>query len=417
MNAHDPTQVDPVWLRGMTRRRISRRDLFKYAGTGAGALGLAAFLEACGVSGTQPAAPPSEVGTPAWWAKQKQAGELNFANWGYYIDVKKGRHPSIDRFTQQTGISVKYQEVINDNYEFLSIIRPTLQAGQDTGYDAMVLTTNSPVLDLVIHSFKWAIPLDHSLTPNFNANADSAIKNPPWDPGNKYTMAWQTGLTAIGYNPKLTGREITSVKDLFDPKFAGHVGMMDDPQELGSVGLLAIGVDPAGSTPDDWHQAADFLKKQKDAGIVRSYYGQPYINHLENGDLWISQAWSGDVVQSQKSGYTDLKMVVPDEGGMQWTDNMMIPIHAQHPLDAIKYMDYVYDPYAAALIADFITYVTPVPAARDVIMNQLHDAVAANNPLIFPTPEMKARFKQYYKFKDNAEADEWNSIFNPIAQG
>ena len=32
----------------------------------------------------------------------------------------------------------------------------------------------------------------------------------------------------------MTGREITSVKDLWDPAFKGKVGMMSDDTELGS---------------------------------------------------------------------------------------------------------------------------------------------------------------------------------------
>ena len=45
-------RIDPALVRGWTQGRVTRRDLLKYAGAGAGAFGLAALLEACGVSGT-----------------------------------------------------------------------------------------------------------------------------------------------------------------------------------------------------------------------------------------------------------------------------------------------------------------------------------------------------------------------------
>ena len=35
-----PERVDPAWLRGMTKPRMTRRDLFRYAGAGVGALSL-----------------------------------------------------------------------------------------------------------------------------------------------------------------------------------------------------------------------------------------------------------------------------------------------------------------------------------------------------------------------------------------
>ena len=75
-------------------------------------------------------------------------------------------------------------------------------------------------------------------------------------------MAWQSGYTCIGYN----STEIKSpsrASILFDTKYKGKVGMMSDPQELGSVGLLAIGVDPKASTPSEWAKAAEKLQEQK----------------------------------------------------------------------------------------------------------------------------------------------------------
>ncbi len=87
---------------------------------------------------------------------------------------------------------------------------------------------------------------------NFHANASKLVSSPSWDPGNKYTMAWQSGYTCIGYNTKYIKEPITSIQSLFDPKYKGKIGMMGIATELGSFGLLAIGVDPVTSTPAQW---------------------------------------------------------------------------------------------------------------------------------------------------------------------
>ena len=124
--------IDPSLWRGLTQSRLSRRRLLASAGTGAGALGLSAFLAACGVKGTTPSAggssPAGGVGTAAWWAKQQLHHTVNFANWPFYIDVLKGKHPSLEHFTQTTGIKVNYTEPINDNVAFYAKIRPSLAA-------------------------------------------------------------------------------------------------------------------------------------------------------------------------------------------------------------------------------------------------------------------------------------------------
>ena len=148
--------------------------------------------------------------------------------------------------------------------------------------------------------------------------------------------------------------------------------MMGIASEIGSIGLLAIGKDPKASTPEEWQQAADKLMEQKP--LVRSYYDASYLRALKNEDIWITMAWSGDIFYAATyQGYDTLKVVIPDEGAMFWTDYMMIPYTAQNPLDAMTYMDSVFDPKVAAEIADYVGYVCPVPAAQEIIRTDLDD--------------------------------------------
>src|SRR5689334_20241510 len=120
--------IDPAIMRGLTQPRLSRRDLLRYGG--AGALGLSALVSACGVRGaTVTSATAAAVGSPSWWAGQKLHHVVNFGNWPYYIDVLKSKHPTLDHFTQITGIKVNYTEPISNNLPFYAKIRPELEAG------------------------------------------------------------------------------------------------------------------------------------------------------------------------------------------------------------------------------------------------------------------------------------------------
>jgi len=432
---HDPVTDPSIW-RGLTQPRISRRQLLASAGAGAGAFGVAALLAACGVKGataTNQTVKAGGVGSAEWWAKQKLHHTVNFGNWPLYIDVLGGKHPTLERFTQTTGIQVNYSEPINNNLPFYAKIRPSLQAKQSTGYDIIVMTNNSPPLGYLI-DFGWLTPLDQSMMTNFHKYAGPLVKNPSWDRGNKYTMAWQSGWTAIGYNGSVVTNPGTSVGILFDKKYAGKVGMMSDPQELGSVGLLAIGVEPATSTESDWAKAAKKLQQQKSDGIVRAYYDQSYIDALKNGDTVVSQAWSGDIFQADlNSKYKDLHLLIPHEGGMSWTDNMCIPAYAQNPKDAMTLMDYYYNPDVQAVVEYYVNYVCAVPAARDVLLNPtgwaeqtlkaLHPSIGlpfstvANAPTVFPTPAWVSKSRTYYQYKSQEELTAWNNLFLPITQG
>ncbi len=430
--------IDPSIVRGMTSPRMSRRRFLASASGGAGALGLSAFLAACGVKGataTGSGASPKAggVGSPEWWSKQKLNHKVNFANWPYYIDVLKGKHPSLEEFTKLSGITVNYTEPINDNLPFYAKIRPSLVAKQYTGFDIIVMTNNSPPLGYLIE-FGWLTPLDQSMMANFHKYAGPLIKNPSWDRGNKYTMAWQSGWTAIGYNSSIISDPGTSIGLLFDKKYAGKVGMMNDPQELGSVGLLAIGVEPATSTESEWAKAAKFLQQQKSDGIVRAYYDQSYIDHLKNGDIVVSQAWSGDIFQADlNSKYRDLKLLIPEQGGMFWTDNMCIPMNAQNPKDAMMLMDFYYSPQAQAVVEYYNDYVCPVPAAKQQLLHptgwaeqalkEMHPSiglppsVTADAPTVFPTPAYIKNSRPYYQYKSQEELTAWNNLFLPITQG
>jgi spermidine/putrescine transport system substrate-binding protein len=134
-------------------------------------------------------------------------------------------------------------------------------------------------------------------------------------------------------------------------------------------------------------------------------------------------AWSGDIFQANASG-PSLEFVIPTEGAPIWTDNMCIPKHATHPVDAMTYIDFVYDPKIAAMIAEAVNYVTPVPGAQAVIKADAAAASAsdkasllqiADSPLVFPTPSNYAKLHRY-RTLTAAESPIWNNLFEPIYQ-
>jgi spermidine/putrescine transport system substrate-binding protein len=414
--------VDPALLRGLTQPRWSRRAFLGSAG----AAGAAALLAACGVQGSsKPATTQGQDAVTKFWAGQTKAGVLNFANWPLYIDVEKvgGKtvHPTLDNFTKQTGIKVTYKEVIQDNDSFLGRIMPSLKAGQDTGWDLMVITNGGPIEKLI--RLQYLTPLDHSKLTNFNRYANPRFRDPTYDPGNKYSIAWQAGFTGIAYNPKLTKRPITSFQDLLDPAFKGRIAMFGDILDTPNLTMVGLGIDPEKSTVDDWNRAADVLKRQRP--LLRKYIDNAgEADVLSSGEVWVSMAYSGDIFQLNNSGAPGIKFVIPKEGAMLWTDNMCIPMHAKHPVDAISYMDYVYTPRVAATLAENINYITPVPDAKQLIQQDADKASSADkatlegvlsSPLVFPT-EADLSKGHRYRILTPQEQTTWDRIFQPIIQ-
>ena len=151
--------------------------------------------------------------------------------------------------------------MIEGNEPFFLKIAPRLKAGRPLGYDLIVLTSGWQVTQLIENG--WVVPLDHGLIPNFARYAATIAKSPHYDPGNRFTIPWQSGFTGIAYNTTKITRPITSVKDLWDPAFRGRVGMMSDNTDLGTAGLLNLGIEPATSTERDWQAAAGVLRSSR----------------------------------------------------------------------------------------------------------------------------------------------------------
>lgn len=406
-------EIDPALHRGLTQSRLSRRRLLAYAGVGVASLGLPELLAACG--GTKAAVPQASGSAGFDWGAQRLTGSFTFANWPLYVDRKKvnGKevHPSLDLFTKRTGIDVKYLEAIEDYASFFAKIRLLLGGGQPTGYDLIVMGFPKWLPAMIANDY--LVPLDHAKLPNFASYAAPKYTDPVYDPGNTYSIPYQSGITGIGYDPRLTGREITSVKDLFDPAFKGRVGMFGDTEDMPNLTLLGMGVEPSESTEKDWRAAADLLLTQRNDGIVRQYFGQNYVQALSSGNVALTMAWSADILQLQLSGLPQLRFVVPDEGALLWTDSMCIPVLAEHPLDALTFMNFVYQPEVAAMIVGWIQNVSPVPDAQQVLRRQ--GSAAAESPLVFPTKAMYDRLHGY-RVLGTEEQKVWDGIFQPIYQ-
>ena len=417
---------DPVLRRGLTGNRFrsgpSRRDVLRLLGGAGGAALLAACggIEAQGKKGDTSASAIKD-----FWAKQKPTDQLVWANWPLYLDTEgKAKHPTLDAFEKKTGINVKYVEAVQDNGPFFAKVQPSLSSGQYCGFDLTVISSG-----IYFNKFRdlgFLVPLDHSRLTNFDKYAGEKYKSPSFDPGNKYSIAYQAGFTGIGYNPAKTGREITSWDDLQDPKFKGHIGMFANNEDLPNAALTAIGVEPTKSTESDWKKAAAWLEKQKP--LVRNYYSQDYISKLATGDIWITMAWSGDIFQQNLSGKKSgeqLKFVMPEEGGLLWTDNFLILKGAKNPVSAMQLMDYYYDPQVAAEVTEWVNYISPVPAAQDVVKKDAAGAkgddkdyldAVATSFATFPDEATYAKAKPQLTPKAGEELDAWNRIFEPVYQ-
>jgi spermidine/putrescine transport system substrate-binding protein len=409
---------------GFGARRLSRRELLRAAGRGGVGLATLSLLAACAGDDAGTGAGPDDGGRATL---PPLAGELSVAQWPLYIDRAKGGHrPTIEAFEKEFGVEVDYQEIIADNQQFFAKLVPQFQADQPTGWDIIALS------DWVVTRLNrggWIQELDWSLLPTADENMLGAFRDPRYDPGNAHSVPWQGGVTGIAYYPDMVGGTITSFSDLWDERLAGHVGMLTEMVDTMTLTMLSLGIDPLAATLDDAARAQERLLEQRDAGIVRKYYGQDYADAMADGDLWATMAWSGDVFFYKYLGGPEtagLEFVVPEEGGVIWATPLEIPQLAAHPRDAHLFMDYFYRPEVAAQVTDWVLYMTPVKGVQEIMAQKAEDAKSAGtakyyetlstSPLLFPPDDPTDANLYQYKVLSEEEFQAYNDLFLAVVE-
>lgn len=376
-----PLSPEAKALVSMSRSALTRRRLLAVAGAG----GAAAALAACGAGGGDESS--SAAPSPSVTDKSDTDKTLVWSNWPLYIDEDDaGARTSLLAFEKQTGITVTYNDDVNDNNEFYAKVRAQLESGQSIDRDIVVLTDWMAALWI---RNGYVQKLDRAVLPNA-ANLIPRLADVAFDKPRDYSLPWQSGFGAFGWNKEqlkssLGTDVLTSVDQLFDPKLKGKISVLSEMRDTMGILIAWQGNDPTNFTEDQFNQAIDALQKQVDSGQIRQVAGNDYVAAMESGDVTAVIGWSGDMFQlGDKFG-----VGLPESGGTLWTDNMLIPASSEHAKNASLLMNYYYDPKVAAQVSSYVQYICPVNGAKEEMAKI--DPALVDNQWIFPSQETFAK--------------------------
>lgn len=321
-------------------------------------------------------------------APDARAGEkvVNIYNWSDYIDPKV-----LEDFTKETGVKVIY-----DTYDSNEILETRLLAG-NTGYD--VVAPSATFLQRQIKAGVYQ-PLDKSkLTNAKNIWPEIAAKLARYDPGNQFAVDYMWFTTGIAYNvakvkERIGDQPITSWGQVLRPenlrKFADcGVYVLDSPEDILSIVLNYLKIDPNSKEPNDIRRATDYV-----AGLrryIKKFHSSEYINALANGDICVAIGWAGDSFQARNRAReagngVEIAYVIPQEGTLMSMDVLAIPKDAPHPAEAYLFIDYLLRPDVAARNSKVTNFASGVQGARALL-----DKDIANNPAIYPDEAVMKR--------------------------
>ena len=287
--------------------------------------------------------------------------ELTLLIWDNYLAPD-----TIANFEKETGAKVTV-ELFKSNEEALAKIKANPGV-----YDIAV---PSDYMVEILKKDGQLESIDHASVPNGNNIAASA-RGHYYDPDFSASVPYAFGSAGFAVNTKFVQDATLTWKMLTEPRFKGHIVLMDDMRYvLGSV-LLELGLDPNTRKKEDIDAAVKLLK-QVIPNVQKITPDTPVDLMVANG-AWVAYGYSGDSYQMH-DGNAAITYMLPTYGGMQFFDNLVIPVGALHKDLALQFIDYILRPGVSAAIANATHYGNANAAAQPLI-----DEKIRNNPSVFP---------------------------------
>jgi spermidine/putrescine transport system substrate-binding protein len=370
---------------------VSRRGVL----AGAGGLGAAGLLAACGGSDSG-----------------DSANSVRWGNWPLYLDYDEDtkKYPTLDKFQEQTGITAEYFEDYNDNDEFYGKVQAQLKLGEDIGYDVVTPTDWMAARWIRLG---YTQKFDAANIPN-KSNILDSLASPSFDPNREQSLTWQGIMAGFGWNTAKNPKGIRTLEELFAPQNKGKIVVLSEMRDTIGIILLAQGVNLQTVTEDQYMNAVDYMAKQISDGWIRGVKGNEYAEDLTSGDATAVIGWSGDmfILKAENEGKFDF--AIPESGGIISGDNLMIPstASAEGKANAEKLINFYYDPAIAAEVAAYVNYVCPVKGAQ-AEMEKIAPELASS-PFIFPDDAMSKRLNVFRSLTP-AEETSWTEAFQKAA--
>ena len=377
--------------RTILNSHVSRRAVL----AGAGAVAGAGALASCGIGGGS-----------------DSSNAIRWGNWPLYLDVDDSgkKYPTLEAFTKETDIAVKYFEDYNDNDEFFGKVQAQLKIKKDIGYD-LVCPTDWMAGRWI--RLGYAQKFDSANIPNASNILDT-LATPSFDAKREYTLTWQGIMGGFGWNVEKNPKGIRTIEDLFSPANKGKIVVLSEMRDTVGIILRSQGVNLQTVTEDQFMNAVEFLEKKIADGWIRGVKGNEYAEDLTSGDATAVIGWSGDmfILKAENEGKFDF--AVPESGGTISGDNMLIPstATAEAKVNAEKLINYYYEPAVAAEVAAYVNYVCPVKGAQ-AEMEKI-DPELAKSEFIFPTDKMMANLSVFRALTPTEEST-WTEAFQKAA--
>ncbi|MBI5800027.1 MAG: spermidine/putrescine ABC transporter substrate-binding protein [Verrucomicrobia bacterium] len=299
--------------------------------------------------------------------------KLNVFIWSEYLDpqvVKEFEH----KFSCKVTVDV---------YEDAESMLAKLQAGGAALYDLVV-----PPDHLVPTMVKLGLlaPLRPDNLPNLK-NLDAKFASPPYDRGNKFSVAYQWGTVGILVRAAAGKPVAESWGLVFDERQQpGKFVLIDSVRDCLGAALKFEGHSLNSTEIPHLKEARNLVieAKRRAAGFDGSVGAK---NKVLAKSVTAAIVYSGEAARAMADD-TALRYIIPREGSQIWVDNLCIPAKAPHRDLAEKFINYVLDAKVGARLSNFLQFAMPNAAAKEFIKRE-----DLKNPAIYPPADVMAKLE------------------------
>ena len=295
------------------------------------------------------------------------AQEIIFYSWAEDV-----RQSVLDMFTEEYGVKVKYV-----GYESQEEAIANIQAGQI--YD-VVLMESRFIPQLTKENL--LAELDQRNLSN-SKNLSANFRDLAYDPGSRYSIPNSWGTTGLVVRSDLIAKPVTRWADLWDPQYAGKVGLwMDEPREVISLTLKSLGYSANSENPAELEETLTRLLELKPniIALEDSNFATPN-GKLANGQVVISMGYAGNAYEAAENNLA-VNYILPQDGALLWNDTLIIPANSPNKFTAELFLNFLMRAEINAIVVNENIFPTPNEAAYEFI-----DPEILKNPLIYPPNE------------------------------
>lgn len=261
----------------------------------------------------------------------------------------------LDGFEEETGIKVVYS-----NFDTDETMLEKLAQADGGDYDLIIAD------DYIIESaVKEGLvqELDKEKITNFE-NINPLYQGQFYDPDDKYTVPYGSGIPLIVYDPEAVDIEIKGYSDLWDPSLKDSLALTANYRVINGITLLSMG---ESMNQEDVSVIEEAGKKLLElAPNVRMIQDDNTQNALLNGEASAAFLYTSQVTQVLAEN-PDLEVVYPEEGLGFGIMAGFVPSKAPNSEAAHQFLNYILEPEVSAQCTDYIGYYCTNKAADDLV--------------------------------------------------